>query len=115
MKFHRSTRRSFLKGLTVTTAGGIVLPNILLRADETPAGKKLGIASIGCGGKGESDLEAAARGNEVVAICDVDAKTLAKAAAKFPNAKQYSDFRKMLDEVKSIDAVTVSKIGRAHV
>src|SRR3954470_10801290 len=114
MKSYRTSRRSFLKGLTVTTAGGIVLPNLLLRADETPAGKKLGVAAIGCGGKGESDLDAASRNNEVVAICDVDAGTLAKAAAKFPNAKQYRDFRKMLDEVKSIDAVTVSTPDHAH-
>jgi hypothetical protein len=31
MKPYRSSRRSFLKGLTVTTAGGIILPNLLLR------------------------------------------------------------------------------------
>jgi len=110
----RSSRRSFLKGLAVTTAGGIVLPNLLLRADETPAGKKLGIAAIGCGGKGASDLAQAAIDNEVVAICDVDTKNLAKGAAKYPNAKQYRDFRKMLDEVKSIDAVTISTPDHAH-
>jgi predicted dehydrogenase len=110
----RSSRRSFLKGLTVTTAGGIVLPNLLLRADETPAGKKLGIAAIGCGGKGASDLEGASRENEVVALCDVDSDRLAAAAKKFPNAKTFTDFRKMLDEVKSIDAVTVSTPDHAH-
>jgi hypothetical protein len=64
--------------------------------------------------KGESDLDAASKENEVVAICDVDADTLARAAKKFPNAKQYRDFRKMLDEVKSIDAVTVSTPDHAH-
>jgi predicted dehydrogenase len=59
-------------------------------------------------------MEAASRGNEIVAICDVDANNLAKAAAKFPNAKQYRDFRKMLDEVKEIEAVTVSTPDHAH-
>ncbi len=108
------SRRSFLKGLTVTTAAGIILPNILVRADDTPAGKKLGIGCIGVGGKGFSDMEGASKNNEIVAICDVDAKNLAKAAEKFPNAKQYRDFRKMLDEVKSIDAVTVSTPDHAH-
>lgn len=109
----RTSRRSFIKGLAITT-GGIAIPQLLLRADETPAGKKLGIAAIGCGGKGESDLSEAAIGNEVVAICDVDANILAKAAANYPNAKQYRDFRKMLDEVKSIDAVTVSTSDHSH-
>lgn len=109
-----TTRRSFLKGLAVSTAGGIVLPNILVAQDETPAGRKLGIGCIGVGGKGWSDMEGAAKENEIVAICDVDETHLAKAAAKYPNAKTFRDFRKMLDEVKSIDAVTVSTPDHAH-
>jgi hypothetical protein len=44
----RTTRRSFLKGMAITT-GGIVMPNLLLRAeDNVPASRKLGIAAIGC-------------------------------------------------------------------
>ena len=109
-----TSRRSFLKGITVTTAGGIIMPNLLLRAQDTPASKKLGIACIGVGGKGASDMVNASFENEIVAICDVDAKRLAEAAKKFPNAKQYKDFRKMLDEVKNIDAVTVSTPDHSH-
>ena len=109
---HRTSRRSFIKGLSA--AGGIVFPNLLLRADETAAGRKLGIACIGGGGKGRSDMEGAAKENEIVAICDVDAATLAKAAEKYPNAKQYRDFRKMFAEMKNIDAVTVSTPDHAH-
>ena len=111
---YRSSRRSFIKGLAVT-GGGLVLPRVFWAQEggEAP-GKKLGIAAIGCGGKGESDLAEASRGNDVVALCDVDAQTLARAAAKFPGAKTFSDFRKMLDEVKEIDAVTVSTPDHAH-
>lgn len=112
--FLSSSRRSFLKGLTVTTASGIIMPNLLLRAQDTPASKKLGIACIGVGGKGFSDMVNASFENEIVAICDVDSKNLAKAAQKFPNAKQYKDFRKMFDEVKNIDAVTVSTPDHSH-
>ncbi len=100
--------------MAVTTAGGIVLPNILLAQNDTPAGKKIGMACIGVGGKGASDLEGAARGNEVVALCDVDEKNLTKAAAKYPNARQYRDFRKMLDEVKEIEACTITTPDHAH-
>jgi predicted dehydrogenase len=111
----RPTRRSFLKGLTATTAGGVVFPNLLIAQDPaTPASRKLGIAAIGCGGKGASDLEGASRENEVVALCDVDTDRLAVAAKKFPNAKTFTDFRQMLDEVKSIEAVTVSTPDHAH-
>ena len=110
----RSTRRSFLKGLAATS-GIIGIPQLILRAqDAIPASRKLGIACIGVGGKGESDMNSAAKDNEIVAICDVDAKSLAKAAAKYPNAKTFTDFRKMLDEVKSIEAVTVSTPDHAH-
>src|ERR1700710_2508587 len=113
--FLRPSRRSFLQGLTATTAGGILPPtNLLLRADDIPAGRKLGVAAIGCGGKGSSDLEGLSKGNEVVALCDVDEKTLSKAAEKYPNAKLFRDFRKMLDEVKEIEAVTVSTPDHAH-
>ena len=115
MPLHRikASRRSFLKGLAVTS-GGIVFPNLLLSQEGVPASKKLGIAGIGCGGKGASDLEGAAKGNEIVALCDVDEKTLSEAAKKYPGAKLFHDFRQMLDEVKEIDAVTVSTPDHAH-
>lgn len=109
-----SSRRSFLKGLTTTTAAGLAFPNLLLRAQDTPAAKKLGIGCIGVGGKGFSDMVNASFENEIVAICDVDANHLAKAAARFPQAKQYRDFREMLDEVKSIDAVTIATPDHSH-
>ena len=109
-----SSRRSFLKGLTATTATGIAMPNLLLRAQDTPAGKKLGIGCIGVGGKGFSDMMSASWENEIVAICDVDSNNLAKAAAKFPNAKQYRDFREMLEKEKGIDGVTISTPDHSH-
>jgi predicted dehydrogenase len=109
-----SSRRSFLKGITATTAAGIAMPNLLLRAQETPAGKKLGIGCIGVGGKGFSDMMGASWQNEIVAICDVDSNHLAKAAAKFPNARPYRDFREMLEKEKGIDGVTISTPDHSH-
>ena len=98
----RTSRRNFLKGISAASAGGLFFPHILRSADGVPAGRKVGVACIGVGGKGGSDMDGASRGNEIVAICDVDEKNLLKAAEKFPNAKKYRDFRKMLDEVKEI-------------
>jgi predicted dehydrogenase len=76
--------------------------------------EKLNVASIGVGGKGSSDLDGAAEGQNVVALCDVDENTLNKAAKKYPKAKLYRDYRKMLDEQKDIEAVTVSTPDHNH-
>lgn len=76
---------------------------------------QISIACIGVGGKGDSDTADANTFGNVVAICDVDSNTLAAAGKKYPNAKQYRDYRKMLDEMgKSIDAVTVSIPDHSH-
>ena len=84
------------------------------------ANDRINIACIGVGGKGDSDSsDASSCGGNIVAICDVDDKTRdSKAkqfAEKFPQLKQYSDYRKMLDEIgKDIDAVTVSTPDHNH-
>jgi hypothetical protein len=80
------------------------------------ANDKINVACIGVGGKGDSDTDDSARcGGNIVGLCDVDQGTLDKKGAKFPNAKKYRDFRKMLDEMdKSIDAVTVSTPDHCH-
>ena len=52
----------------------------------------------------------------MVAICDVDEKRLnALGESKFPDAKRYTDYRKMLEEMgDKIDAVTVSTPDHTH-
>lgn len=90
------------------------MPNLLLRAQDTPAAKKLEIGCIGVGGRGFQDMMGAAWQNEIVAICDVDAGSLAKAAQKFPNARQYRDFREMLEKEKGMDGVTISTPDHSH-
>ena len=75
--------------------------------------EKLNIGIIGCGGKGWSDMEGVS-GENIVALCDVDENSLTRAAKKHPNAKLYRDYRKMLDEVATLDAVTVSTPDHHH-
>lgn len=77
------------------------------------AADKVQIACIGVGGKGESDMLETSTGNAVVAICDADKDRLDKAAARFPNARKYTDWRKLLEQ-KDIDAVTVSTPDHTH-
>jgi len=108
------TRRQFLKRTSIaagTAAMAFPFVGTVLGANE-----KINIACIGVGGKGDSDSSDVARcGGNIVAICDVDADTLAKKGKQFPNAKRYNDYRKLLEEMdKEIDAVTVSTPDHNH-
>lgn len=114
---HPIDRRLFLGG-SAAALGYFFTADALsaARAADNPSGK-LRFAGIGIGGKGSSDIDHAGNLGEVVAICDIDEgeRGLAGKAKKFPRAKQYFDFRKMLDEMeKEIDAVTVSTPDHTH-
>jgi hypothetical protein len=85
-------------------------------------GEKLNIGVIGVGGKGWSDWNPMLdNGENIVALCDVDRGMVDKALAeiekkggKASQVKCYSDYRKMLDECKNLDAVTVSTPDHTH-
>ncbi|MGC4046442.1 MAG: Gfo/Idh/MocA family oxidoreductase [Armatimonas sp.] len=78
-------------------------------------GEKVRFACIGVGGKGDSDTADAANLGELVAICDIDENTLSGASKRYPNAKAYTDWRKLLAEMGDvIDAVTVSVPDHNH-
>jgi len=111
-------RRRFLQASAAAAAGaGYFYTADAVSADRVSKGpnEKIQFAGIGVGGKGSGDISQAGRLGEVVALCDIDEDTLGKKAKEFPNAKQYFDYRKMLDEMgKNIDAVTVSTPDHTH-
>ncbi len=108
------TRRQFLNrtGTAVGTAA-LAFPFV---GNVLGANDRIRVGCIGVGGKGDSDSSDAKNcGGDVVAICDVDKGTLARKARQFPNAKQYQDYRKLLEEMgNDIDAVTVSTPDHNH-
>jgi predicted dehydrogenase len=109
-------RRDFLRSAAAAAAAFTVVPRRVLGGPgRTPPSQKLNIACIGSGGQGASDIQSVSSEN-IVALCDVDWGThTAKTFAKFPSAKKYKDFRKMLDaEDKNIDAVTVATPDNVH-
>src|SRR3954453_14346732 len=72
-------------------------------------------ACIGVGGKGSSDTDHVGELGNVVALCDIDSRRLGTKAEKFPDAKTYSDFRTLLEELApKIDAVVVSTPDHTH-
>ncbi len=56
---------------------------------------------------------AAVASENIVALCDVNDDHLAEAAKKYPQAKTYIDWRKLLDQ-KDLDAVVVSTTEHTH-
>jgi len=77
----RTSRRQFLR-LSTTLAAGVYAAPALLRGQNL--NDKLNIAFIGSGGKGGDNMNGL-KAENVVALCDVDAKTLGKAAEKNPD------------------------------
>jgi predicted dehydrogenase len=80
------------------------------------ANDMLDVAVIGVGGRGTSNIgELLATGAvNIVALGDCDERQAAESFAKLPNAKRYSDWRKLLDAEKAIDAVLVSTPDHNH-
>ncbi len=88
------TRRTFLE-----TAGATLAARTMLRTDDAP----VRVAVIGTGGRGSDLLRALTTidGVELIAVCDDYAPHLEQ-GAKYagPQAKKFSDYRKLLAELK---------------
>jgi predicted dehydrogenase len=111
MKTPGITRRRFLATSAVASTMA-VLPRRILAGTKSP-NEKLNIAGVGIGGMGANNL-AACESENIVALCDVDTDYAAKTFAKYPKAKQYKDFRVMLEKQKDIDAVIVATPDHTH-
>src|SRR4051812_34518097 len=107
-------RRQFLKSTAFAGTAFMVLPAgvVALRAGTSP-NEKLNIAGIGIGGQGASDLSNMESEN-IVALCDVDQNHGAHVFKKYDKARQFTDYRKMLDEMKEIDGVVVATPDHLH-
>ena len=109
----RSTRRRFLQQ-SALSASSLWVARRYTWADGGSANEKLGIAVIGVAGQGKYSLDHITD-EAVVVLCDVDENRAAEARKRFPKAKFYVDFRRMLDaQDKDIDAVVVATPDHTH-
>jgi predicted dehydrogenase len=106
------SRRSLL-GAGAAVAFTIVPRHVLGGAGHVPPSEKLNIAGVGVGGQGAGDLREMGSGN-IVALCDVDWTRAAETFKQYPKARQYRDFRVMLEKEKNIDAVVVATPDHTH-
>ena len=101
-------------GTAAAVAAFTIVPrHVLGGAGNVPPSEKLNIAGIGIGGRGEGDLDEC-RSENIVALCDVDENHAGRVFKKYPKAKKWTDFRKMLDEQKDIDAVVIATPDHLH-
>src|SRR5689334_2959707 len=107
-------RRTFLKTTAAAGFGVWIADRALAQESKSPA-ENLNVAVVAVQGQGKANLKGVKHQN-VVALCDVDSKNLAGVVKEFPElekAKQYADWRKMLEQ-KDIDAVVISTPDHVH-
>ncbi len=123
----RNTRRSFVKTMSIGTAGtlflgtaacsssGFAKHNRAVKKFVWPS-DKLNVGVVGITHRGYSNIRAMAdQPVNIVALCDVDWREPAlKVAAEHPNAKKYVDFRKMLEKQKDLDAIICAVPDHNH-
>ena len=107
------TRRKFLQ-TSSAAAAGLWLGGITSGqgARKLSPNEKLNIGVIGTANRAGENLREVSSQN-IVAICDVDDKFLNAAGEKYPSAKKYNDFRKLMDQ-KDIDAIVVGTPDHTH-
>jgi predicted dehydrogenase len=109
----RITRRRAV-GLAGATAAGVWLGRAATAAQPVSPNQRLNLAFVGCGGRGQANLQAL-EGENIVALCDVDQRRAAAAFEKYPRAAKFHDFRRMFDRMhREIDAVVVSAPNHIH-
>jgi predicted dehydrogenase len=116
MRFPHVSRRRFLQGAAVAVVGGVGTAARRTRA--YGANERLRVASIGVSGRGWADHTAISASPQVdiVVLCDVDLgpEHMGRAAKRYPEARQLSDWRRLLDRPDGFDAVIVSTPDHMH-
>jgi predicted dehydrogenase len=108
------TRRRFLTRTALSAAGlSFAAPQILRAQAGGSPNEKLNIGIIGVAGQGGFSVSQLKGISNLVALCDVDERNLNAAGEKFPSAKKYRDFRRLVEQ-KDIDAIVVATPDHTH-
>jgi predicted dehydrogenase len=106
----KRNRREFLQGAALATTGFYVAGTAAAQSDSP--NEKLNVGIVGVSGRGRANTGGVA-GENIAALCDIDERHLETGKKKFPAAKTYVDWRKMLDQ-KDLDAVVCSTADQVH-
>jgi predicted dehydrogenase len=107
------SRRRFLQSSAAASSALILPGHVLGLGGAKSPSERLNLAGIGIGGQGASDLSELQSEN-IVALCDVDAEYAGPTFKRYPKAKRFTDYRKLLDDQKDIDAVVIATPDHTH-
>lgn len=112
-------RRRFLQGIAATGAALGTGGAVFHIARGTPPSETVNLACVGVAARGGAIARSIGGQSiaNVVALCDVhmDRNDTKETLERFPNARRFSDFRKMLEEMgNDIDAVTIGTPDHTH-
>jgi predicted dehydrogenase len=110
---HQINRRHFIYSAALAASALALATSGLAKVNYKSPNEKLDLGGIGAGGRGAADIDGVS-GENIVALCDVDANTLADAAKRFPRAKLYTDYRVMFEKEKGMDGVTIGIPDHHH-
>ena len=128
------SRRDFISTGATAAFGVMIVPRFVLGRGYRAPSDKLDLAFVGIGGMGMENM-AQFLDENIVAVCDVDysyverqleGRLRPRQGETAPNpqavrlkdaytkARKYSDFRKMLEKEKSVDAVVIATPDHTH-
>ena len=110
------SRRGFIGSSTLASAGLMIVPaHAVSGLGHIAPSDKLNVAGIGIAGMGKGNIARVAKTENIVALCDIDwREPTQKVFALYPKAKQYKDYRLMLENQKDIDAVIIATPDHTH-
>ncbi len=116
------SRRQFVGTVATTAAGLTIVPRHVLGKGFQAPSDTVNVAVVGyVNGMGTANLLNVVKTDNIVALCDCDESENALARfkknglpEKLPKAKQYKDYRKMLESQKDFDAVVVATPDHTH-
>ncbi len=110
------SRRGFIGSSAAGLAGLTIVPRHAVSGlGHTAPSDRLNVAGAGISGMGRVNLENVAKTENIVALCDVDwREPTLNIFRTYPGAKQYRDFRVMLDRQKDIDALIIATPDHTH-
>lgn len=110
-------RRTFLRNALGTSSFMILPRRLIAGSGETPPSETVLFSAVGVGGQGRTDVQSVINSKlgKVIAIADVDPRSIAATKHFLPEAQTFNDYREMYDKLgKTFDAVIVATPDHWH-